>query len=380
MRFVLPHHIKKNRVLFESDGPYDNGWILFLYCVNNRKDLDCWFYCSYKYRDYIPNKYKKKTIYYPNGVDKPSIFGRLKTYRKIYTCEMIFDSYISMANKNTQTKEVFLTHGYGGKKALPYMEFIFQSGCEVTYPTEFVKKESGISFKEIYHGNQVSILPSPRMDVVHFDPELNLLFRKIMNVEKNEKICLVMTTFRRNQDGTYDLTRPFPLAIDYNRLNEKLVESNVVMVIKLHHALDDVNLNVLPSFSNIRFAKNNVLLKNGFGPSSIMPYSDFFISDFSTAAVTYMMLNHPMGYILTDFEKYKKEIGGGFQFRNPEQYFVGSKIYNEEDLLYFINQASHGVDPFSEKRKDYSLLINGPFLQKGKACETIINHYLPNQR
>ena len=59
--------------------------------------------------------------------------------------------------------------------------------------------------------------------------------------------------------------------------------------------------------------------------------SDALISDYSSVAVDYLLLDRPLGYVLADYEIYREK--RGFVFEDPLEYMPGEKIYNACDLF-----------------------------------------------
>lgn len=80
---------------------------------------------------------------------------------------------------------------------------------------------------------------------------------------------------------------------------------------------------------------------------------DGLISDYSSIAVDYMLLDRPLGYVLTDLESYRNT--RGFVFENPEAYMPGEKIYNLEDLKDYFSHIAVGEDPLKKREEDYCL-------------------------
>ena len=54
------------------------------------------------------------------------------------------------------------------------------------------------------------------------------------------------------------------------------------------------------NYSNIIFLKNTDIIKRGLEATSIMPYCDALICDYSSAAFDYMLLDRPIFYFIGD--------------------------------------------------------------------------------
>lgn len=92
-----------------------------------------------------------------------------------------------------------------------------------------------------------------------------------------------------------------------------------------------------------------MLQKSGIQLYELVGLMDGLISDYSSIAVDYMLLDRPLGYVLTDLESYRNT--RGFVFENPEAYMPGEKIYNLEDLKDYFSYIAVGEDPFKEERR-----------------------------
>lgn len=380
---IFPNEIIKNRVLFESEGPYDNGYELFKYSFSNRKDLDCYFYTSYIYRNKIPKNFRKKTLYVFDTKNKYSHFFVclrhpflvLKYYKIKNTFSFVFSSYGRFASSNKETKKIYVFHGIGMKGAYDYFKSFSCSTNKIVVPTDFVKE----SFVKFYKESEekFDVLPNQRISQLKFDSSINDNFRKFIKAGEN-KVLLVMTTFRRNADNTVNTKEIFPISIDFEKLNYKLKQCGVTMVVKLHHLLDGVDISKFQEFSNIVFLKNDVLFNLHLNPTSIMPYTDALISDYSSAVTDYLLLNRPIGFLIPDFKNYKTEINGGFIFENPLGFMPGMKFIDQDGLEEFICSLKKD-DIFKFQREKISEMLNGKRPLNLNPEGEIISFYLPNR-
>ncbi len=72
--------------------------------------------------------------------------------------------------------------------------------------------------------------------------------------------------------------------------------------------------------------------------------SDGLLSDYSSVAVDYLLLDRPLGYVLADYNIYREK--RGFVFEDPLEYMPGEKIYNACDLKKFMKHLSDGTDSY----------------------------------
>jgi CDP-glycerol glycerophosphotransferase (TagB/SpsB family) len=81
------------------------------------------------------------------------------------------------------------------------------------------------------------------------------------------------------------------------------------------------------------------------------------ITDYSSIYVDLLLLNKPIGFFISDFEKYKES--RGFTFKKPLDYMPGEIIFNMKDLITFINKTFVlKIDNFTEKRIDINSKLN----------------------
>ena len=73
--------------------------------------------------------------------------------------------------------------------------------------------------------------------------------------------------------------------------------------------------------------------------------------------VDFLLLNRPIGFFVSDFEKYKES--RGFTFKKPLDYMPGEIIFTTKDLITFINKTFVlKIDDFKEKRIDINSKLN----------------------
>lgn len=201
-KIYYPKDIIKNRVVFESKGPYDNSYTMFLYTVKNRPDLESYFYCP----DYVikgSNLSKKIKRYSIKGKGRVGRF--LAGYRingLIYGAETIFSSYFLIKSTNKNTTYIYVGHGIGIKAVKRYLDKILATGCDIVYPSN----ESKTIFNSFYKhaNNKIIICGMPRTDEIVFDEKKVDSFKKMCCAKDGEKIVLMMLTFRRIKDGSFD--------------------------------------------------------------------------------------------------------------------------------------------------------------------------------
>lgn len=125
--------------------------------------------------------------------------------------------------------------------------------------------------------------------------------------------------------------------------------------------------------TNIRYVTEELLDRAGVLLYELVGVCDGLLSDYSSIAVDYMLLDRPLGFVLTDFEKYRE--ARGFVFENPLAYMPGEKIYDAKGLAAFFTHVSEGEDPFREERK---ALMPEMHSRHENYCKDIAEYFIKN--
>ena len=206
---------------------------------------------------------------------------------------------------------------------------------------------------------QIKILGSPRLDVLLHDiPHSDLFMEEDFAAikgfkEQGKKLFFYTPTFR---DTGNDISG----WLKSEKLHNFLRENNAILVCKLHVA-DKNSLDFdLPK----EFYKMN-------SDSDIYPvlkYSDALITDYSSIAYDYLLLDKPIIYHVPDLEEYQETCRG---FYVPySEFAVGEITKNEIEIINAIQNVVNGVDNFKEQRK---VLRDKMFkYQDGHNCERVV--------
>lgn len=204
--------------------------------------------------------------------------------------------------------------------------------------------------------NKILPLGYPRYDwMLH--PSLNRqeLFKKLLG-SVPEKAVIWMPTFRKSDvlvSAENGIELPFQLPAlknekELQELDAELQKQNVVLLIKKHPLQSGWNLKE-QDYTSIRYITEEKLEETSVQLYELVGSCDALISDYSSIAVDYMLLDRPIGYVLTDLDRYKET--RGFVFDDPLKYMPGEKIYDLNGLKKFIRQAARGEDDFGEQRR-----------------------------
>ena len=81
------------------------------------------------------------------------------------------------------------------------------------------------------------------------------------------------------------------------------------------------------------------------------------LTDFSSIYIDYLLLNKPIGFLISDFEQYSNS--RGFVFKNPKEFMPGEIITKRDELIPFIEKVlCLKQDDFEEKKTEMQIRIN----------------------
>lgn len=163
-----------------------------------------------------------------------------------------------------------------------------------------------------------------------------------------EKLVIWMPTFRNAKNGSYHkLTEhlsQFPLIhqeSDWNAIDEICQKYHVKLIVKLHVNQKEYQVN-WNSFKNIEKIDDTCFYKYSIAMYSFLAVTDGLISDYSSVAIDYMIVDKPIAFVLDDFNLYKN--ARGFVVEDPRDYMPGCHVYDISDFELFISDVARGDD------------------------------------
>ena len=182
------------------------------------------------------------------------------------------------------------------------------------------------------------------------------LLRKLYGdcIDGVEKLIFFAPSFRANMSshsGTIYSNNIFRLP-DYEdeELLSFLEEHNAAIIYKLH-PVEQI------AFSGRRFHINSrcfeltdkMLFDADIRYYDILNAFDVMISDYSSIAFDYLLLNRPIVYLIPDYEEYTSD--RGFVFAHVEDYMPGDKAFNFNDMMIALQNAFSIPDQFKLERQ-----------------------------
>lgn len=212
-------------------------------------------------------------------------------------------------------------------------------------------------------------------------PRIDFLINNNKSVEKLninlsgfKKVIMYLPTFRQPIGGGYtdssinifkDDIIDFTSSKSLNLWNDYFKKLDILLIVKPHpsdkNQLDYINL------SNISIIPHQTLLDNDIQLYSILHFADALITDYSSVFCDYLVLDRPIGFILSDISEYAQ--GRGFVFDNPIEMLPGTKIFDENEFRRFVEDVAKNIDPTKSMRAKLQPMYNT--FTHGCFCERI---------
>ncbi|MDO5134597.1 MAG: CDP-glycerol glycerophosphotransferase family protein [Eubacteriales bacterium] len=349
----FPPKLVENRILFETNDDFtDNSRALFDYMLEKgyqEKYELIWLV-------HQPEKYKEfetKNVRFVQNFKKDSGVRRAEAYECALTSKYIFYTqafnWIGMSRRG----QVFVNLWHGcGYKANKNNRKVFFDYCLVPGDI-FIETK-----KEFFGCSSKKLLPIgyPRYDMMLAGSDKARAYReRLLSETKSTHLVLWMPTYRhatsqRLNEETLNNEFNIPIVDDREkllRLNDFCREQGILLVIKKHYLQIpyDFGENVL---TNIIYVENGDLDREGVQLYQFINCSDALISDYSSVAIDYLLLDRPLAFTLDDYDAYTQS--RGWVFEDPLEYMPGAHVYSMEEFCAFLLDVKEGRDDYGEKR------------------------------
>lgn len=353
-----------NTIVIESHNDFDsNGGAFYNYLISNGYNSNykiIWLLKNKKVKD-LPYNVKCFYLFSPNIV---------KDY---YICTAKYFTADCQVVGKVRKEQIsyYFSHGAfslknsSGKISIPsYVDYIL-------IPSEYTRQIQMNQYHPKENTKMISLgFPVHDQLLSKCIPQLNKYTNKTY-----DKIIIWMPTFRkgggRNRNDSYiDLPLGIPLLNDkteYSCLDHSLNKNNVLLVIKIH-PMQDMSTVKIKETENIIILTGEKVKEYKIDNYELLKESDALISDYSSIAYDYLMLNKPIGYVFSDLKYYKN----GLVVEQPEELMAGPIIREYKDLEEFIISVVEENDEYAKKRKEVLHKIFD--YCDGNACERIVHH------
>lgn len=226
---------------------------------------------------------------------------------------------------------------------------------------------------------ETTSIPFPNNRMLHFGYPFNdVLFteiedecKKITN-ESFQKKILWMPTFRKGNKYRNDSQIELPLGIplfmniqEISSLNDYLKSNNSLLIIKIHPMQPKESYKLLKETSNIKVVDAMRTKELNIDSYRLMKSCDALISDYSSSAFSFLLLNRPIGFVLADLPYYKL----GKYINKYKEFLPGNEIYTINEMFTFFDNVIKGKDFLADKRAS---VIKFFFeFNDGKACSRL---------
>ena len=279
---------------------------------------------------------------------------RDRYFRALCLAKYIFftDAYGFARNCRPDQTRVQLWHGCGFKTRVNFVR------CEKRYEYTTVISEVYSKIHQDIFGlraDQMLVTGYAKQDWL-FWPTRD--WQEKLGVAKARKYIFWLPTFRTAKAGLdnlneYDLEGQTGLPIvrtyeELSQLDGLLHSLNMVLVLKLHPVQDREKIGRV-DMGNIVVLDNEQLADLDIQINQLLGHADSMISDYSSAAVDYLLLDRPIGFTLDDVEEYAES--RGFVFPDIKEWLPGKELFSFEDFCSFVREIGADIDSTREKRR-----------------------------
>ncbi len=282
-------------------------------------------------------------------------------YRALCLAKYIFmtDAYGFARNARKDQIRVQLWHGCGLKTRINFVR------CEHRYEYNIVISEVYKKIHQKIYGlreDQVLVTGYPKDDQLF---HLALDWKKMLSIPDAEAYIFWLPTFRASLGQLSELNEKSPEGQiglpmiqsleELRKLNEFLCKKNTVLIIKLH-PFQNTECIYFDGMSNITLLTNDMLVESGLQINQILDGADGLISDYSSVAIDFLLLDKPLAFTLDDVEEYERS--RGFVFHPIREWLPGNLIHSASEFVQFIEDTISGKDKAREKRKALTVKLH----------------------
>lgn len=330
-----------------------NSNVVFLYCANGGIE-----FCNLTLRNYLlKNKFDKrykiicgvKSKRYVEKILGVSFVWGVKSVLTFFRSGHVFYTAGQLPIKPSKKQCVIhMQHGNADIKAMGANTNI-DNGDEFFFSYIIVPSEIYIPIcSKAYNclPSNVFVAGDPMCDDLLTRP------RNLYDFSGYKKFLVWLPTFRQSDEMGYNdshLDTLIPLfdEQEYEKLEELLAKYGIRLIVKLHPA-QKAPEGMKRLFNYLSVYSHKEFLESGYDMYSLIAHSDGLIGDYSSASMQYMLMDHPMAFVVPDLEDYKNT--RGFAFENPEEYMGGHIIRTKEEFYAFVDDFAQGKDVYRDKR------------------------------
>lgn len=280
---------------------------------------------------------------------------RAQYYRALCLAKYLFftDAYGFARNCRADQVRVQLWHGCGFKTRVNFVR------CEKRYEyTTVISDVYSRIHQEIYGLREDQVLVTGYAKQDWLFEEMEERKWEWLQIPEDSKCVFWLPTFRTAMESLKVLNEQqeesetgLPVVDTKDklaRINELLAKGNLTLLIKLHPFQDKTAV-TRESLSHIIFVDNHELFMRDIQTNQLLSRADALISDYSSAAVDYMLLDRPIAFTLDDAKAYASN--RGFVFEPIQDWLPGKLLYTFEQFCGFLEEIATGEDTTKHKRR-----------------------------
>ncbi len=296
---------------------------------------------------------------------------RLKAQKVLAKAEVVYCTHVPGFKKLNKPGQlvVNLWHGCGYKDSQ-----LKESERDQWFDYALVPGELFVKTKSKFWScpeSKIVTIGYPRYDILLKGSEE---VRKYMKSLTKNRTIIWMPTFRKSEQADTPeakVERKFDLPILDNveqlkELNDYCKKNKLTIIVKRHpvqkkYSCEDENL------SNVLFVSNEDLREHDVDLYAFMHETDALVTDYSSAAIDYLLLDKPIAFALDDFESYKNS--RGFVFDDPREYMPGEHLYDFKDFKRFLEAVANNKDNYKAQRAKVRKVTQNP---TKNYCERVV--------
>lgn len=341
----------------------DNARALFEYMLAKEYDRQYLFVWLVKEPQRYEDKYRNKNVKFLSYEGATSIEEqkRAQYYRYLCLAKYIFftESAVFCRNAREDQVRVQLWHGCGFKTLKRAL--VGRDEYKYEYMTVVSRLYAKLHVDEFgLREEQLLVTGYPKDDLLYHPVNG---WREKFDIPVAEKYVFWLPTWRTTalpdevQGSITNRATGLPIletADELDRLNDIMRELNVVLVIKLHPWQERRTL-AQWELSNIVLIENEDMAKEDVQISELLGHASALISDYSSVAVDFTLLDRPIAFTLDDQELYEED--RGFLWTDIREWLPGVELFEFDDMVKFVKEVAEGMDSYCEKRRR----LNGLF-------------------
>jgi len=366
----------KNVVLFSSIPDFSESSVEVYNQMTTMDEFKgykfIWFVDNPEAQAERPNTTFKKRIGNPLSRTFANLYRESRARFSIFTHELYGNIY------NSQQVRVFIEHGsYGIKTGAGHGNHGKKKGKTINYfdYATYRVRTRGAETKNF------RVCGLPRNDRLFDDPSIA---RGKLGIEAYDKVLIWMPTFKHYQNSSVFSVKRNDYAVEkaaditlqedstfYDEVSKTLNAHNALMIIK-YHPRQDMKYVISKNTANIKIISDEELLAAGIPLYTLLGATDGLITDFSSVAYDYLLINRPIGFDITDLELYIQ--GGTVAVKDPLDHMPGEKINDVQTFCDFITKVADGEDHFEAERKRWLDIVH--VHQDGNSAKRIVDMLL----